>query len=152
MQKEIFPKEIIESTIEVHQFKHKSSSKILYNILLLTIIGVAISLPYIKLDIYASARGILRPEKELNSIISLYSGKIDSIYIKQNQLVSKGDTLLIVNNKIGQEQIKLIETKNEDLKKWSDDLNYLLSTKNIQVNKLKSLKYARFKLQMQLFD
>lgn len=30
--KEIFPKEILESTVEVHQFKHKTKSKVIYNV------------------------------------------------------------------------------------------------------------------------
>ncbi len=31
MKKQIFPKEIIENTLEVHQFKHTDKSKIIYN-------------------------------------------------------------------------------------------------------------------------
>lgn len=34
--KNIFPKEIVENTIEVHRFKHTVKSKIIYSILLLT--------------------------------------------------------------------------------------------------------------------
>lgn len=34
MKKQIFPKEIIENTLEVHQFKHTNKSKIIYSIIL----------------------------------------------------------------------------------------------------------------------
>jgi hypothetical protein len=34
MKKQIFPKEIIENTLEVHHFKHTNKSKIIYSIIL----------------------------------------------------------------------------------------------------------------------
>ncbi|QTD38433.1 hypothetical protein JL193_03810 [Polaribacter batillariae] len=46
MKQQIFPKEIIESTVEVHQFKHSNKSKIIYSIILLTLISALISLPF----------------------------------------------------------------------------------------------------------
>jgi len=146
---QIFPKEIIESTIEVHRFNHQVKSKIIYGILLLSIIAIFIALPYVWLDIYSTSRGILKPEKERNQILSLYSGKIDTICIKQNQFVHKGDTLLIVNNNIGKERLKLAENKKEDIVKFSKDLDYLLTVKNLKVSNLKSLKYQKELLQYQ---
>jgi HlyD family secretion protein len=145
--KQIFPKEIIESTIEVHRFKHQVKSKIIYSILLLSIIGIGIALPFIWLDIYSTARGILRPEKERNQLISLYSGKIDSINLVQNQFVKQGDTLLIVNNSIGKERLKLITAQKEDTEKFITDLRYLLNTKKVKLNKLVTLKYQKEQLQ-----
>lgn len=127
--KQIFPKEIIESTIEVHRFKNTVKSKMIYTILLLSLVAVGIALPYVFLDIYSSARGIIKPEKERNQIISLYSGKIDTIYIKRNQFVKKGDTLLVVNNDIGKERLNLTKTQLEDNKLFIEDLKYLLKTK-----------------------
>ena len=141
--KQIFPKEIIESTIEVHRFKNTVKSKMIYTILLLSIIAVGIALPYVFLDIYSSARGIIKPEKERNQIISLYSGKIDTIYIKRNQFVKKGDTLLVVNNDIGKERLNLTKTQLEDNKLFIEDLKYLLKTKKVRAKKLQSYKYKK---------
>ncbi len=141
--KQIFPKEIIDDTIEVHRFKNMVKSKMIYTILLLSLIAIGIALPYIFLDIYSSARGIIKPEKERNQIISLYSGKIDSIYIKRNQFVSKGDTLLMVNNNIGKERMNLTKAQLKDNNLFITDLNYLLSTKKISTKKLQSYKYKK---------
>jgi len=141
--KQIFPKEIIESTIEVHRFKNTVKSKMIYTILLLSLVAVGIALPYVFLDIYSSARGIIKPEKERNQIISLYSGKIDTIYIKRNQFVKKGDTLLVVNNDIGKERLNLTKTQLEDNKLFIEDLKYLLKTKKVRAKKLQSYKYKK---------
>jgi HlyD family secretion protein len=50
--KQIFPKEIIENTIHVHQFKHRKKSSIIYSTFLIALIGVFVSLTFIKVDIY----------------------------------------------------------------------------------------------------
>ena len=56
MKKQIFPKEIIENTLEVHQFKHTNKSKIIYGIILLALISALISLPFIKVTIYNTSQ------------------------------------------------------------------------------------------------
>ncbi len=141
--KQIFPKEIINSTVEVHRFKNKVTSKIIYSILLLSVIGIFASLPFIYLDIYSSARGIIKPKKERNKIISLFSGKIDSVFIKQNQFVKKGDTLLVVNNAIGKERLHLLTVQLNDSKLFVEDLTYLLKVNKIRSTKMQSYKYKK---------
>jgi len=64
MKKQIFPKEILGNTFEVHQFSHSRKSIIIYTVLLLLLLGILISLPLIKTDVYTSARGIIKSEKE----------------------------------------------------------------------------------------
>ena len=72
----MYPKEIIETTIQAHHFKHQTKSKIIYIILIASSLGMGFASPYILIDIYSSGNGILRPDKETNPVSSLYSGKI----------------------------------------------------------------------------
>jgi HlyD family secretion protein len=141
--KQIFPKEIIESTIEVHRFKNTVKSKIIYAILLITIICTISAIPFVYLDVYSSSRGIIKPIRERHKIISLFSGKIDSILIKQNQFVSKGDTLLVVNNDIGKERIHLTNQKLIDIQKFITDLKYISNSKKINIKSIQSFKYKK---------
>jgi len=145
--KQIFPKEIIDSTVEVHRFKHKVNSKIIYSILLLSVIGIGASLPFVFLDIYSSAQGILKSEKERNQITSFYSGKIKSIAIKENKLVQKGDTLLVIDNSIGTEKLNLLTNQLDQSKLFIHDLNYLSNTKEIESDSLQSFLYQKQYLQ-----
>lgn len=62
--KNIFPKEILENTTQVHQFKHRKRSSIIYTTFLIALICIFISLPFIKVDVYTSSRGLLKSEKE----------------------------------------------------------------------------------------
>lgn len=64
MVKEIFPKEIVENTLKMHQFKHTHKSKIIYSFILLGLIDAFISLPFIKISVYNASKSLIRPSKE----------------------------------------------------------------------------------------
>ncbi len=141
--KEIFPKEIINSTVEVHQFKHKTRSKIIYSIILLSLIAIIAALPFVKVDIYTSARGLIKPDKERLTLTSINSGRVIFTNIKNNRYVQKGDTLLILNNTMINEKLNLSKKQTEDINLFIDDLTYLINTKHIQHGKIKSPKYIK---------
>jgi len=145
--KQIFPKEIIDNTVEVHRFKHSLKSKIIYGIVLLSIIGIGASLPFVFLDIYSSAKGILKSEEERNLISSFYSGKITSTFIKENKYVQQGDTLLIIDNTIGKEKLNLVSNQLEETNLFISDLAYLSNTKKLSQDSLHSFLYQKQYLQ-----
>ena len=145
--KQIFPKEIIENTAEVHQFRHSTRSKIIYSILLLVFVGIFILLPFLKVDVYSSARGIVKPNKERVSISVINSGRIIYSDIKNNKKVLKGDTLLVIDNNGIDDRIDLSNYQQEEAKLFLDDLSLLLERKSLKLNDLRSSKYQRAFLQ-----
>lgn len=62
--KQIFPKEILENTQEVHYFKHSKKSGIIYNIITLALIATVVLLPFIKITVYSTSQGYIKPLKE----------------------------------------------------------------------------------------
>lgn len=141
--KQIFPKEIIESTIETHQFKHSKKSKVIYSIILIALITIIILLPFIKVDIYTSARGLIKPDKERLPVTSINSGKVMFACLKNNAFVQKGDTLLVLDNTIINEKLNLSKHQTEDIKLFIDDLIYLVNSKQTQNGKIKTSKYKK---------
>tara|TARA_R110002073_G_scaffold220418_1_gene380525 strand:+ start:5418 stop:6566 length:1149 start_codon:yes stop_codon:yes gene_type:complete len=141
--KQIFPNEIIENTIEVHRFKNKVSSKIIYSIIIISLIGTFAALPYIYIDIYASATGLLKAKKERNKLSSLYTGKIQSISIEENQIVKEGDTLLTIDFTVGLEKIKFLKQQLSETSIFVHDLTYLSKTKNLKKDSLRSFLYQK---------
>ena len=142
MKKEIFPKEIIESTIEAHRFKHTNKSKVIYSFILFALIVALVSLPYINITIYNTSQGFIRSDKERIILQSSHIGKVVFHQLKNNIQINKGDTLLMINNlaiikKINTTKSLLIETK-----KFIEDVK-LLSIQKIIANKLNSLKYKQ---------
>lgn len=142
MKKQIFPKEIIENTLEVHQFKHTNKSKIIYGIILLALISALISLPFIKVTIYNTSQGLIRPDKERILLQSSNSGKVILHQLKNNLQVNKGDTLLLINNLAITQKISTTESLLTETKSFVGDLKLLSSQKRI-VNELQSLKYKQ---------
>lgn len=141
--KQIFPKEIIDSTVECHQFKHSNNSKIIYSIILLAILIIGVLMPFINLDIYTSARGIIKPDKERLSIASINSGKVISTYIKNNKYVKTGDTLLVLDNAIIDEKLSLVKRQKEDVNLFITDLSYLINAKKARNSKIRSPRYKK---------
>ena len=141
--KQIFPKEILESTLEAHQFKHGTKSKVIYTIIIIAILVLLISLPFIKVDVYTSAHGIIKPDKERLSVASLNSGKIVSVNLRNNKRVQEGDTLLVLDNTIINEKLKLSSNQILDIRLFINDLTYLIENKSVSVVNIASPKYQK---------
>mgnify|MGYP003624757160 CR=1 FL=1 len=141
--KQIFPKEIIDSTVEVHQFKHSTKSKVIYMIILLSLCVIIALLPFIKVDIYTMARGIIKPDVERLSVSSMNSGKVIFTNLKNNKYVQKGDTLLILDNTIINEKLYLSQHQIEDINLFIEDLSYLINSEQIVIGNLKSPRYTK---------
>lgn len=93
----------------------------IYSILLIFIIGGIISLPLIKIPISTSARGIVRDSKENVSISAMVSGRVIKNYLeKNNQNISKGDTLLVIT-------AEQLDTQKQFQQNQSADYNAQLS-------------------------
>ncbi|CAA0158414.1 Secretion protein HlyD (fragment) [Tenacibaculum maritimum] len=136
MKKQIFPKEIIENTLEVHQFKHTNKSKIIYSIILVTLITVLISLPFIHVTIYNTSQGLIRPDKERILLESSNRGKVVFHQLKNNLQVNKGDTLLLINNLAITQQINTTTSLINETKSFVEDLKLLSNEKRIAIFKI----------------
>ena len=141
--KQIFPKEILDSTVEVHQFNHSTSSKVIYTIILLSLVIIIGSLPFIKVDIYTSARGIIKPDKERLAINSMNSGHVIEANLKNNVLVQKGDTLVVMDNESLTERLQLSSQQIDNIDLFINDLTYLINIKHPKTKRVESPKYKK---------
>lgn len=141
--KNIFPKEILENTTEVHQFKHNKKSSIIYSIFLIALIGVFFALPFIKVDVYTSSRGIIKSDKEHIKLTTIYSGKVLKNSIEINKQVLKGDTLLVLDDYNIENKLDLLKINIIDTKEFIHDANYLINNKRIILDSLYSQKYQK---------
>lgn len=139
--KQIFPKEILDNTVEVFYYKHSTTSKWIYLVILLALIGVFISLPFISINVYTSARGIIKPNKERIVLNSLHQGKVIFNNVYNNRNVKKGDTLLIIENNQIEEQLKLKSLEIKEVENFISDIKHLLSNNKRKYQNLISDKY-----------
>ena len=139
--KQVFPKEITESTVETHMFRHRTKSKVIYLIILLFVITALALLPFTNVDIYSTSRGIIKPDKERITITAPISGKINASYLNNNMFVKKGDTLVSFDASIIAEKLSLSKRQIEETTLFIQDLSYIVEAKKIQIKALKSPKF-----------
>lgn len=144
---QIFPKEIIDNTVQAYIPKNSVKSKAIYGLILFSIFLALCSLPFIKVKVYTSAQGIVKPSKERIKITSLNSGKVIFSNIESNKYVEKGDVLLILESNILNEQIAVINYESKRYLEQIKDLKYLLNAKRIYSDSIKSLNYQKVYLQ-----
>lgn len=140
---QLFPKEIIEYTVEAHQFVHSNRSKKIYTTILAAFSIVLLLLPFISVDIYTTARGMIKPSKERVAITPLQSGTVVFADMTDNQKVKEGDTLLMVNTALIQEKIKRSAVQIAEIQQYSADCQYLIHTNTPKLSKIQSPRYQK---------
>ncbi len=96
MQKQLFPSDIIQSTIEAYLPKVEVRSQLIYTLILLSIFGILVSLPFIFIDISVQSNGIIRTVSEKTEIKLLISGTVKAVNVSENQNVRQNSTLFVV--------------------------------------------------------
>ncbi len=110
---------------------------------------ILLLLPYLKIDVSVSSRGIIRPLVEKNTITSLVSGKIVTLRVKENQRVHKDDIIATVESSEIRAKLLLKKTQEEKLNPHISDLKLLISVDSSSVlsgnilEKLKSPVYRQ---------
>jgi HlyD family secretion protein len=141
--KQVFPREILENTAEVHQFKHSTRSKGIYSILLFILFGGFIALPFVKIDVISRARGIIKPNMERVDISLINSGQVIYNGLFNNKEVAKGDTLLIINYQEIDQKVNLTVFQTRETRSYINDLTLLVTDKKAGLSEIISPRYRK---------
>jgi len=97
----------LENSVENLIAKNQVKSFSFYGIVLLLLLCTLCSLPFIFVDVSSQARGMVRPAGDNVPIVSLVSGNIIRLHMKNNLRVKRGDTLLLVDAQSIDSQVAL---------------------------------------------
>lgn len=78
-----------------------------YFLCLFCLLLALLALPFIYIEVSSQARGFIRPAQDNVPIVSLVSGNILQMHLKNNLQVDKGDTLLMIDPQSIQSQLAL---------------------------------------------
>jgi HlyD family secretion protein len=109
----------------------KQLSQIIYLIILALLTTMAIGMAIVQIPVYIHTRGILRPANEVNQIIAPVSGIINEIKASENQFVSKGQAILILESAKEELYKSLLTDELELIHLWLKDLKELAANNNI---------------------
>lgn len=101
-------------------------SRIIYLIILLLIISLIASLPFLKFDLSVKAGGIIRPMEERIEIKAMVPGRLKHFAVSEGDLVNKGDLIFTLDDSL---LISEISSQKKELEKrlhYAEDLNHLI--------------------------
>jgi len=149
--KEIFPEEILNNTVESHIVKHNKKTSFLFVATFAAVLIIAISLPFIYIDVYTTSRGTIIPQEKKLTLYSPISGKISYFNVEENKKIKKGDTLIIIDHNILKERENLNTIQSSENALYLSDLNHLIHKNYSQV---RSEQYKRelLKHQQELYN
>ena len=124
---QLFPPEIIEYSAESHFARRNSRTWIIYLVVLLAVTAALVSLPFIYVEVSTQARGIIRTEFEHNQLQLAVSGEVIDIRITENQFVTQGDTLLVLNSDVIGVQIDRALERIDENTAFINDISALLA-------------------------
>jgi HlyD family secretion protein len=146
MPNKLFPKEIIANSAEANFHKHTVKTKLIYTTILLFIIGALASLPFIFVDVSVRSQGIITSVTERNQLTSLVSGKINKLYIQENEPIKQGEKVAEIASPLLQEKLFFNAQRQEKIEEYLQDLSTLQrvdSSSIFQSITLTTSKYQR---------
>ena len=140
------------NTLENLIAKNKTKSISIYLVVVIAIATFIGLLPIIKIDISSQSRGIIRSKIDNVPVTSAVSGKIVALKLKNNALVQKGDTLLIISKENLESEKQLNDTIYKTNETILQDLEMVLKGKfNLQTSLIREeyYKYTTQKTELQ---
>lgn len=122
----IFPQEIVENTAEYHFQRNRSNTQVIYQCLLVFLLVVLLCIFFVKVDVNVKSTGLFRPLQERTDIKPLVSGRIDSMFIKENSHVEAGQILLTIKREALEGKNDLLELQQSDIDAQLRDLGQLI--------------------------
>jgi HlyD family secretion protein len=126
----------IENSIENLILKNRVRSLSFYWTVILLLLCFIVSLPFIYVDVSSQATGFIRPLGDNVPVISLVSGNVQKINLKNNKTVLKGDTLLMINPQSINSQVAVNVDFQNQLQQNIADLDHMMNEKSNSFIKL----------------
>ncbi|TXK73900.1 HlyD family secretion protein [Mesonia sp. HuA40] len=105
--------------------KNKTTTVSIYIIVVLAIVVALGLLPIVEVNVSSQGRGIVRSLTDPVPIMAITQGKVAGVFIKNNQDVKKGDTLLTIATEHVSAELKLQDTLQTTIKEQIADLQKL---------------------------
>lgn len=134
------------SALIAYRYKIRTNSKVIYCVTVLAVIIALSALPFIYTQISIKGSGLIQSDVEKTELITLVSGRIIKIRMKDNQKLFRGDTLLVIDASLPGKQSGLLEQRFLQVNQLLQDANQLLEfadkteVQNINLN-LKTGQY-----------
>lgn len=143
VQKQIFPHEIVEFSVEKHFNDYGTRTKQIY-LTVLGIVGIAFLLLFlIKVDVTVTSAGAVSPIQGRSSIRTPINGIVDSLYVTENMHVKAGQPIMSVHAQSLDEKGVDTKSQQDELEAQIADLKLILNSKTDIADAIKSPLYKQ---------
>jgi len=98
-------------------------------VVILIVLAVIFSLPFVKVDVVTSVRGMVRPVEESSELFSSLSGIVESSILKDNLQVDAGDTLVWIRRVLPEARIVAYLERMRIIQASARDIQLILAGK-----------------------
>lgn len=145
MNRDLFPKEIIENSQENNFSTHSVHTKVIYSSIILSLICLICALPFIKADVGIRSQGMIRPVTEVQKITSPVSAKIMSMMVGENSYIQKGEIIATLDNADIKDRLRFNQNRQDQLALYISDINWLKENTSELTEKNLNLKTERYR-------
>lgn len=124
----IFPAEFLSLTAEYHFRKYDPNTSILYRMILGFVLLAFLAMFFVKVNINVKSLGTIKSSTEHNEIKALVSGRIDTMLLKENMHVKKGQILVTLKAAAISQQGIAAKTQQSEFEAQRTDLELLSAT------------------------
>ncbi len=122
---EIFPAEFMSLTTEYHFHKYDPRTSIIYRLVLGATLLAIVAMFFIKVNVNVKSAGVIRSPTEHNEIKTLVSARVDSVFLKENMRVTKGQVLVVLRSEAITQQDMLARDQQNEYEAQLADLEIL---------------------------
>ena len=142
--------ELLKNSKEVFIKDRKIQGSSIYLLITFSVIGILCALPFIRVDISVSSLGVIQPITERSPILAPVSGKIQAVYVSENESLKKGQKILSIGIEKFKDREAYLNTRMVELKSYIQDLQVLTQFEGeVQPDKLSSSIYIKSLLKFQ---
>ena len=150
--------ELLKNSKEVFIKDRKIQGSSIYLLITFSVIGILCALPFIRVDISVSSLGVIQPITERSPILAPVSGKIQAVYVSENESLKKGQKILSIGIEKFKDREAYLDTRMEELRSYIQDLQVLTQLEGeVEPDNLSSsihikslLKFQNEKAQLEL--
>ena len=129
----MIPSEFIKDSIDSYIDNYSTTSQKIYWVVLIAVVAALVALPFIYVNVSVQEAGIIRPVAEKTEIRANITELVDSVFVKEGQLVNKGDTILVFRQSSPEYQIQYQQKRINDFQAHLSDLYRLAKGEKPQV-------------------
>ena len=121
----MIPSELIQDSIDSYFVNYSTTSQKIYWVALVAVVAAFVSMPFIYVKVSVQESGVIRPIAEKTEIRANITELVDSVFVRESELVKKGDTILVFRQSSPEYQIQYQQKRINDYQAHLSDLSVL---------------------------